>query len=87
METVYQIEGISTGSEINEDLHDGIGISVGTPVGGLKLMGGPLIIQRGQGIVERNFHFSSFRAHERGLDCIFSGASCAFLSISYTMVP
>ena len=36
----YQIEGniteISTGSEINEDLHDGTDISFGTPVGGLK---------------------------------------------------
>ena len=30
---------ISTGSEINEDLHDSVGISLGTPVGGLKAMG------------------------------------------------
>ena len=27
---------ISTGSEINEDLYDGVWISLGTPVGGLK---------------------------------------------------
>ena len=27
---------ISTGSEINEDLHDGVDISLETPVGGLK---------------------------------------------------
>ena len=27
-----------TGSEINEDFHDGVGISLGTPVGGLKLL-------------------------------------------------
>ncbi len=32
----FSIE-ISTGSEINEDLHDGVGISLGTPVGGLKI--------------------------------------------------
>ena len=31
----FSIE-ISTGSEINEDLHDGVGISLGTPGGGLK---------------------------------------------------
>ena len=30
----YNID-ISTGSEINEDLHDGVGISLGTPVDGL----------------------------------------------------
>ncbi len=42
MEPNYQIEGntfsieISTGSEINKDLHDGVGISLGTPGGGLK---------------------------------------------------
>ncbi len=35
MEPNYQIE-ISTGSEINEDLHDGVEISLGTPVGGLN---------------------------------------------------
>ncbi len=29
---------MSTGSEINDDLHDGVEISLGTPVGGLKLM-------------------------------------------------
>ena len=28
---------ISTGSEINEDLHEGVGISLGTPVGGLNV--------------------------------------------------
>ncbi len=32
----FSIE-ISAGSEINEDLHDGVGISLGTPVGGLKV--------------------------------------------------
>ncbi len=31
----FSIE-ISTGSEINADLHDGVEISLGTPVGGLK---------------------------------------------------
>ncbi len=31
----FSIE-ISTGSEINEDLHDGIGVLLGTLVGGLK---------------------------------------------------
>ncbi len=31
----FSIE-ISTGSEINEDLHDGVEISLGTPIGGLK---------------------------------------------------
>ncbi len=35
MEPNYQNE-ISTGSEINEDLHDGVGISLGTPGGGLN---------------------------------------------------
>ncbi len=29
---------VSTGSEINEDLHDGVEISLGTPVGGLKVI-------------------------------------------------
>ena len=28
---------ISTVSEINEDLHDAVGISLGTPVGGLNM--------------------------------------------------
>ena len=28
---------ILTGSEITEDLHDGVGISLGPPVGGLNL--------------------------------------------------
>ena len=32
----FSIE-ISTGSEINEDLHDGGGKSLGNPVGGLKV--------------------------------------------------
>ncbi len=32
---VVSIE-ISTGSKVNGDLHDGVGISLGTPVGGLK---------------------------------------------------
>ena len=31
----FSIE-MSTGSEINEDLYDGVGISLGTPVGGLN---------------------------------------------------
>ncbi len=31
----FRIE-ILTGSEINEDLYDGVGISLGTRVGGLK---------------------------------------------------
>ena len=31
----FSIE-ISTGSDINQDLHDGVEISLGTPVGGLK---------------------------------------------------
>ncbi len=31
----FSIE-ISTGCEINQDLHDGVGISLGTPGGGLK---------------------------------------------------
>ena len=33
----FSIE-ISTGFEINEDLHDGVGISLGTPGGGLKMI-------------------------------------------------
>ena len=43
MEPNYQFEGnvivnfiMSTGSEINDDLYDGVGILLGTPVGGLK---------------------------------------------------
>ncbi len=45
MEPNYQIEGnviysfrieITTGSEINEDFHDGVEISLGTHGGGLK---------------------------------------------------
>ena len=37
----FSIE-LSTGSKINEDLHDGVGISLGTPVGDLN--GRPLIL-------------------------------------------
>ncbi len=37
MEPDYQIE-ISNGSEINEDLHDGVGISLGTPVAGPNIL-------------------------------------------------
>ena len=35
---------ISTGSEINEDLHDGVEISLGIPVGGLNFCKGMLSI-------------------------------------------
>ncbi len=30
--------GLSTGSEINEDFHDSVEISLGTPVGGLNAL-------------------------------------------------
>ena len=38
----FSIE-ISTDSEINDDLHDGVGISLGTPVGGLKIYVGSFV--------------------------------------------
>ena len=41
--TLYTFDiGISTGSEIDEDFHDGVEISLGTPVGGLNSV--PIIV-------------------------------------------
>ncbi len=52
MEPSYQIKGviytfsieISTGSEINENLHDGVAISLGTPIGALNILVLPIIV-------------------------------------------
>ncbi len=35
--SLWNLSEIPTGSEINEELHDGVGISLGTSVGGLNI--------------------------------------------------
>ncbi len=57
----FNIE-ISTGPEINEDLHDGVGISLGTPVGGLNAI--------------KTYLHAKNAVYQQGMDCRYKLTYC-----------